>query len=245
MDGRLGSAGEFCWMDLKTRDVPGTTAFFSAVLGWRFAVDEADERRATAIFAGGYRIGGASDLANPVYPPGTPPHLALYLAVDDVDRATAAAVARGARLVLAPFDAGSRGRLSTLVDPAGAAFSLWQAREFAGWDFPPGATGAPSHVVLACADPTAARDFYRQVLGTAPQHAEFTAGSTTESSAVHTAPRWELALVVDDLDGVAARVREHGRGSSRRSERAGRSALRMSSPEGVTFHLRPRESAGD
>lgn len=41
------SAGEFCWMDLKTRDVPGTADFFATVLGRRFAIDERDWRRAT------------------------------------------------------------------------------------------------------------------------------------------------------------------------------------------------------
>ncbi|WP_046472383.1 hypothetical protein [Allosalinactinospora lopnorensis] len=51
-------------MDLKTRDIPGTTDFFSAVLGRRFAVDEDDWRRATFISVGGYRIGSVSDLAN-------------------------------------------------------------------------------------------------------------------------------------------------------------------------------------
>lgn len=40
-------------MDLKTRDIPGTAAFFSAVLGWHFAVDERDRRRATKITADG------------------------------------------------------------------------------------------------------------------------------------------------------------------------------------------------
>ncbi|MER6407116.1 hypothetical protein ABT269_27170 [Streptomyces viridosporus] len=37
-----GGVGEFCWMDVKTRDLSGTAAFFSKALGWRFAVDEED-----------------------------------------------------------------------------------------------------------------------------------------------------------------------------------------------------------
>ena len=42
MTTRLGSLNEFCWMDLKTRDLAGTATFFSKTLGWRFAVDEKD-----------------------------------------------------------------------------------------------------------------------------------------------------------------------------------------------------------
>lgn len=125
----------------------------SAVLGWRFAVDEDDPRRATKIHVDGHPIGGVSDLSGPVYPPGTPPHAAYYLAVDDVDRRAEAAVAHGARLVVGPFDAGEQGRMATLVDPEGAAFSLWQARSFAGWRLPPGVEHAPMRLVLACGAP--------------------------------------------------------------------------------------------
>jgi predicted enzyme related to lactoylglutathione lyase len=126
----------FCWMDLKTRDVPGAAAFFSTAMGWHFAVDEDDWRKATKIAANGYQIGSVSDLANPVYPPGSPAHIAYYLAVDDVDRRTEAATANGARLVLPPFEAGDQGRMATLIDPVGAAFSLWQPDRFGGWECP-------------------------------------------------------------------------------------------------------------
>ncbi|WP_246096774.1 VOC family protein [Streptomyces botrytidirepellens] len=141
-------ANAFCWMDLKTRDLPGTAAFFSKTLGWHFAVDEEDWRQTTAIAVDGHRIGGVSDLAQPVYPPGTPAHIAYYLAVDDVDRRTEAATARGARLVVPPFDAGDQGRMATLIDPVGAAFSLWQPYRFSGWGFPPRTAGAPHRMVL-------------------------------------------------------------------------------------------------
>ena len=60
-------------MDLKTRALPGTTAFFAKTLGRRFAVDEEDWGKATRITADGHLIGGVSDLANPVHPSGTPP----------------------------------------------------------------------------------------------------------------------------------------------------------------------------
>jgi predicted enzyme related to lactoylglutathione lyase len=87
-------------MELKTRDIPGTAAYFSAVLGWRFDVDEDDWRRAVRPRLMG-PIGTVSDLASPLYPPGTPPHVAYYLRVDDVDDRAPAATAGGAQLVLA------------------------------------------------------------------------------------------------------------------------------------------------
>ncbi|MGW0839124.1 VOC family protein [Streptomyces sp. NPDC002787] len=234
MTTRLGSPGEFCWMDLKTRDLPGTTAFFADTLGWRFAVDEDDWRRATKITAGnGHRIGGVSDLANPVYPPETPAHIAFYLAVDDVDRRTGTAVANGARLVVPPFDAGDQGRMATLADPEGAAFSLWEPRGFGGWAFPPGATGVPHHMVLACRQPDMARDFYREVTGTAFGQADFVAAQGPGA----VTPQWELAVTVEDLGEVAARVRADGRGHAVWPNDPDRSLLRLSSPEGLAFQM--------
>jgi predicted enzyme related to lactoylglutathione lyase len=221
-------------MDLKTRDLPGTAAFFSTALGWRFAVDEDDWRKATKFAANGYQIGSVSDLANPVYPPGTPAHIAYYLAVDDVDRRTEAATANGARLVLPPFEAGDQGRMATLIDPVGAAFSLWQAHLFSGWEFPPHTAYAPHRMVLACNEPDQARHFYREMAGAPLADADF----ITTREAISSAPQWELAVGVDDLEGVAARVRSHGQGVvTRLGQNDGRS-LRLSSPEGLTFQVR-------
>jgi uncharacterized protein len=172
---------EFCWMDLKTHDVTGTAAFFAEALGWRFAVDEDDWRKATKISVDGHLIGGVSDLANPIYPAGTPAHIAFYLAVDDVDRCVEAALANGARLVVPPFEAGDQGRLATLIDPFGAAVSLWQPLAFAGWKVPPG------RLVLACDQPDEARHFYREMTGAPLVHADFIA-------APEPAPQWELVV---------------------------------------------------
>ncbi|MER6916361.1 VOC family protein [Streptomyces sp. NPDC000594] len=155
----------FCWLDLKTRDPEGVAGFFGTELGWRFAVDEEDWRRATKISTGGYAIGGVSDLSNPVYPPGTPPHIAYYLATDDTDRRAEAATGAGARLVVPPFDAADQGRMATLIDPWGAAVSLWQAREFGGWAFPPGTPGTPVRACHTSGDPEGAHRFYGEVLG--------------------------------------------------------------------------------
>ncbi|MGW6318632.1 VOC family protein [Streptomyces sp. NPDC055099] len=235
----LGSVNEFCWMDLKTRDPAATATFFSATLGWRFAVDEEDWRKATKADVDGHLIGGVSDLANPVYPPGTPAHIAYYLAVEDVDRRAAAATAHGARLVVPPFDAGDQGRLATLIDPFGAAFSLWQPHRFTGWTFPSRLSGAPHRMILACDQPDDARRFYEETTGTLLSCADFLAADGQGASA----PQWELVVEVDDLDGVIARARDLGQDPypSIWSGKSGRRRARLSSPEGLTFQVWQRE----
>ncbi|MER5834433.1 VOC family protein [Streptomyces sp. NPDC002130] len=231
MTTRLGSLNEFCWMDLKTRDLAGTATFFRKTLGWCFAVDEKDWRKATKIAIDGHLIGSVSDLANPVYPPGTPAHIAYYLAVDNVDRRAEAATVNGARLVVPPFDAGDQGRMATLIDPVGAAFSLWQPRNFTGWQFPSPLGGAPHRMVLTCDQPEKALHFYGKTTGTPPDCADFIAPCGPSASV----PRWELAVAVEDLDSVVVRAQEHGHDSATWSKETGRRVARLSSPEGLTF----------
>lgn len=238
MTTRPDAPHEFCWMDLKTHDTAGTAAFFSDVLGWRFAVDEEDWRKATRITAGDRPIGGVSDLAHPVYPPGTPAHIAYYLAVDDVDRCAGVAVANGARVVVPPFDAGDQGRIATLVDPVGAAFSLWRPRGVTGWRLPSRTPAGPRRMVLACERPDRARDFYRTVTGAPLAYAGFVPARGTDAAV----PQWELAVGVDDPENVAARVRAHGRGGVTRLDGPDAAdstgpALRLSSPEGLTLRV--------
>ncbi|MEX3107152.1 VOC family protein [Streptomyces sp. ST1015] len=177
MDGRLGDLGEFCWMDIKTRDLQGTAARLSAEFGW-----EVEGRR---VGVRGRAVGGVSDLADPVYPAGTPEHVAYYIAVERVEELVGAAVAGGGRVVVEPFGLGERGRIATLVDPVGAAFSLWEGAE--GWGPVEAGVGVPVGMVLGCGRPEEARRFYRDVLGVPLRCAEF----RREGVAV---PRWEAVV---------------------------------------------------
>ncbi|WP_158849583.1 VOC family protein [Saccharothrix deserti] len=151
----------FCWFDLKARDVAATAGTLTAAFGWR-AADPGGLRSAHVLEHRGFRIGGLSDLSAPVYPAGLPDHVALYLAVDDAQSRTAAAVAAGARVLVEPFDVPEQGRVATLVDPVGAVVSLWEPGGFAGWEHPDDLDGAPAVPVHRGPDPEAARAFYRR-----------------------------------------------------------------------------------
>ncbi|MEV7286386.1 VOC family protein [Streptomyces sp. NPDC093252] len=156
--------GMFCWLDLKTHDVGATVTLLAESLGWRPAEPQA--LRAAAVLAhDGHVVAGLSDLSHPVYPPGTPEHIAWYLAVDDVEARTRAALDAGARLVVEPFELPGVGAMSTLLDPLGAAVSLWEQRGFAGWTHAPGTPATPGAPHHRGGDPDAARDFYRRALG--------------------------------------------------------------------------------
>jgi predicted enzyme related to lactoylglutathione lyase len=151
--------GSFCWFDLKTHDVAATGAALSTDLGW--SVTEPRRLRAAVILSySEHPVASLSDLSNPVYPAGIPEHIAWYLAVDDLDARTRAALAAGAELVVEPFELPGLGAMSTIIDPFGAAVSLWEQHGFSGWTHPPRAPRTPSAPHHHGPDPAAARDFY-------------------------------------------------------------------------------------
>ncbi|MFE7767040.1 hypothetical protein [Streptomyces sp. NPDC057438] len=147
------------------------------------------------------------------------------------------ATVNGARLVVPPFDAGDQGRMATLIDPVGAAFSLWQPRNFAGWQFPSHSAGAPHRMVLTCDRPEEARHFYETTKGTPLNCADFVAPCGPDASV----PQWDLAVDVEDLDSVVVRAQEHGQDSATWSEKTDHRVVRLSSPEGLTFLVRRLE----
>ncbi|MFE4053357.1 VOC family protein [Streptomyces sp. YIM B13518] len=200
----LGALNGFCWVDVKTHDVPGAAVFFSAVPGRRFAVGESDGRRATKISADGHQIGGVSDLGSPLRPPGTPARIAHYLTVDDVQARTEAATAAGPTRARALRREG-QGRIATLIHPVGAAFSLWQTHPSRRWA---ASAHTPQRMVLARPHPEQACRFHRNVLGTVPGCADFVPVDGLEECTL----RWELLVAVDDPDTVAAHARAPGEG---------------------------------
>lgn len=181
--------GEFCWMDCKTADIEAATRALAEEFGWECMVDPDDWRGAIKARADGHWLTGLSSLANPAYPPDTPPHVSYYLRVEDAEAVYAHAVAHGADGLIAPTPIADQGVLATMVDPFGAAVSLWQAGSFTGWTHPRGPR-VPGRVVHESADPTTAEGYYRGVLGLPLRFADFTArlpGDPSDGNAAWTA----------------------------------------------------------
>ena len=226
--------GAFCWVDLKTRDPKAAAAFFESALGWTVEIDQGSWRRATVIRVGEHHIGGLSDVTAAVYPPGTPPHIACYLAVDDVDARIAAAVEAGARLLVAPFDAGDDGRIATLIDPFGAAASLWQRQTpQRGWTHPRATRAAPRRLQHLSADPPAAAEFYRRFLGMSDPDTDF-AGIAGRN----TVPGWRLIVAVDSVTEVQRRAGGSPGGTGQMGPANDRGAVvDLTAPDGLTFAI--------
>jgi predicted enzyme related to lactoylglutathione lyase len=153
-------AGTPCWVDLGSPDLAASIAFYGKVLGWSF-VDTGEEY-------GHYSIaqvnGHAAAAIGPKQDPGQPTAWTVYLASDDADATAAAVTANGGTVLAEPFDIPGTGRMAVAMDPAGAAFGVWQASEMIGaeiYNEPGGLTWTDARLT----DPDSARDFYAAVFG--------------------------------------------------------------------------------
>jgi predicted enzyme related to lactoylglutathione lyase len=154
----------FCWAELATTDLSRARAFYSELFGWKPSdAPMPDGATYTTFNLGGRAVGGAFAMGSQ-FPPGTPPHWALYVAVRDADATARKIEQAGGKLIARPFDVMQLGRMSTFTDPSGAALSIWQPKSHQGF----GAVheeGAPCWFELITDRADRARDFYSKVFG--------------------------------------------------------------------------------
>ncbi|MGD3106981.1 VOC family protein [Streptomyces sp. YGL11-2] len=210
--------GAPCWVELGTSDVDAAKVYYRQVFGWRAETDPRPE-------AGGYTTFSAGDApvaaVTPLYAPGQPTAWTVSFATRDADALAAAVTEAGGRVLMGPMDVFDLGRFAVLADPAGAVFSLWQAREFAGAGLL-NAPGSLGWVELATGDAEAAKSFYPRVFGwTVSAHgsypqwgvggADFGGMSTLEArDREDVRPHWLPYFAVASVDATAARAAESG-----------------------------------
>ena len=109
------------WNDLKTRDVPGATAFYRDTFG--IAVEPMEGAEGYfALNVDGRTVGGLQGI-DAGFPADTPPHWMPWFYVDDVDATAAKAVSLGGSTPIPPQDS-MPGRMAAIADPWGAVFSV-------------------------------------------------------------------------------------------------------------------------
>lgn len=117
--------GTFCWDQLLTHDPDACVAFYTKVFPWTTKTLEAGGQSYTVFACGdGREVAGVLPM-----PPdaGAPPHWLSYVAVEDVDAATAKVAKLGGRTWCPPTDLAGIGRFSVNADAQGAMFALFRA----------------------------------------------------------------------------------------------------------------------
>lgn len=116
----VNEPGGVVWNHLVTPDPSAAGAFYEA-LGW--SLEEIDMEGSPQIMfkVGDRMVAGMGDVAD--YPPGTPPHWAVFFAVDDCDSRAERVPGLGGTVLVPPTDM-PFGRFTTIQDPQGAVFSI-------------------------------------------------------------------------------------------------------------------------
>lgn len=210
------------WVDLQSTDPTAAKSFYGELLGWSFDDQPMDEDNYYSMATVGNGVAAAIAPQSPeMRAAGVPPTWNTYLAVDDVDAATAKVAAAGGKVLMTPFDVMEAGRMSFVADPTGAQVLLWQAKQHIGATV----VNEPGAVIwneLITDDKKTALGFYADVLGMGSQssqlgEAPYTAITVDGESVGGTAdPRdgeanqWLVYFNVPSASAAAKRVVELG-----------------------------------
>ncbi len=145
--------GTPCWVDLFTHDPDAARAFYGAVLGWDATDGDPQFGGYVTFTSDGHRVAGMmrNDGSN-----GTPDMWSTYVSTADIEASVATATAAGAQVLAPPMVVGDLGSMAVLLDPAGAAFGLWQPGSHTGF----GKYNEPGAVVW---DEVHSKDFAKTV----------------------------------------------------------------------------------
>ncbi|WP_263165528.1 VOC family protein [Streptomyces sp. SCSIO ZS0520] len=210
--------GTPCWVDLMAEDQRAAMDFYRELFGWTgefgppatggYATLRKDGRAVCGIGAR-QAARGAED----------PPHVwTTYLATEDADETLRRAREAGGVPFTEVFDIGDLGRMAMLADPTGAAFGIWQSREYRGAEL----VNEPGSLLwnnCETRDPAGAAEFYARVfaldsrpipriegaLGLFPPGAERPVGGIGDMAAYppETPPFWLVAFSCADVDKFA------------------------------------------
>jgi predicted enzyme related to lactoylglutathione lyase len=208
-----------CWAELTVPDPDEARAFYAALLGWDYGVNEVE--------AGGYTVGLVGDRAagaiGPL-PDGGQAAWTLYFASDDADATAAAVSDNGGTVLVGPGDVGDLGRMFIAADPTGATFGVWQAGTTIGAGVV-NESGALVWEDLRSTDPDTARSFYTAVFGYTTAPVEMAGPDYTTFALPHEdAPlggiggmfgqdgpsRWLLYFAVADIDAALTAAQSNG-----------------------------------
>ncbi|MCS7478079.1 VOC family protein [Umezawaea endophytica] len=147
------------WIDLGIPDLERAQEFYGALFGWEFVSAGAEAGHYTTALLDGRRVAalapneGESEF-----------WWNVYFAVDDCDSVAKGVVEAGGRVTVEPVDVMAQGRMAIALDPTGAQFGLWQARDHIGCEV----VNEPNSLVrndLVTPSAGPAREFYSSLFG--------------------------------------------------------------------------------
>jgi uncharacterized protein len=152
-----------CWIDTSQPDPEAAVDFYKGLFGWEFRdvmPPDAPGKYFIASIRGGAvgAVGSIPEAAPPVAMWNT------YIWVESADDAASKVKDAGGSAVMEPFDVMDAGRMAVLMDPEGAVFCVWQAKEHKGAEVV-NEHGSLNFNGLNTRDAESAKSFYGAVFG--------------------------------------------------------------------------------
>jgi predicted enzyme related to lactoylglutathione lyase len=158
--------GVSCWIDLEVADVEAAARFYAVLFGWTYidATASGSQLRYLIAQLDGEDVAGIGQSSDIDDFPTHPATWNTYIAVKDVDEASARVAAAGGRVTEPPSDVAEAGRTASCVDTEDIPFRLWQPRSRLGAQLT-NIPGAWNFSDLHTAGPGASVAFYTRVFG--------------------------------------------------------------------------------
>jgi uncharacterized protein len=217
--------GKFVWFDQMSNDLPGSGAFYRAVIGWDIAPNAMNAQTYSTLSAGGVPVGGLMPIPDDAKATGVKPAWMGYIGVDDVDVYADKVTAAGGTIHRQPTDIPNIGRFAVAADPQGVGFILFKGNTDAVPATDPTKLGNFCWRELHTSDASAAFDFYEKLFGWGRGQAMdmgdeglyrvfnfdgAMAGGIMNKMAHEPTSYWAYYVAVEAADAAAARVSAAG-----------------------------------
>ena len=157
--------GQFCWVDLMAHDMTAAARWYEAFFGWSaHAQDTGIGPPYAQFFLDGHTVAGLGQMPDSMRAQRLPPFWTSYVSVADAATAAAKIERHGGRVTMPVMEVMEAGKMAFVLDPEGAHFALWEAKQHPGAAYV-NHVGGFGWNELATRDVAAAQLFYSDVFG--------------------------------------------------------------------------------
>lgn len=245
------SPGSFCWMELATSDQTAAKDFYAELFGWESKDSPmGPDHSYTTFTLGGRKAAACYSLQADELAQHIPPHWKLYISVANATASTARAIDLGGTVLCGPLDVATHGLMSTIADPSGAVFNIWESKEHPGIGVQ-AENGSFCWADLSTSDADNAAAFYTKLFGWTIEsgkddyahilnQGEFIGGIPPASHRKPgMPPHWLLYFQTSDCDASTAKAKQLGATIHMgpiTMEKVGRMTV-LADPQGAVFSL--------
>lgn len=249
-ESRAYAPGTPIWVDLGSPDPAASGNFYGQLFGWETQDLGPESGNYTFFRDGGKVVAAVGGLMNPQQPTAW----STYVKTNNADESARKVTEAGGQVLVPPFAVMDQGTMAVFMDPAGAAFSVWQPAKMSGAE----KFNEPVSVTwneLEFRDGQAAKGFYPRVFGWGvhtnqmPEGGEYIEWQVDGRSIAggmpmgpnmppQVPPHWLVYFSVANADNMVSRIKELGGQimSGPHDIPQGRFAV-ATDPQGATFGI--------